>query len=137
MAIAKSKTTKPAATKKPSAHEEALRLDLRAAGISSYVREHKFHPVRKWRFDFAFPERKIGIECEGGIWARAGGRHNRGSGYEADAEKYNEAALHGWRVFRFTERMIKSGMAIQTIVSALESFKPEYQEKTQQQGLGI
>jgi len=128
MRIAKSKTKKPAA-KKLSVHEEALRLDFRAAGISSYVREHRFHPVRMWRFDFAFPERKIGIECEGGIWSPDGGRHNRGSGYEADAEKYNEAALHGWRVFRFTERMIKSGMAIRTIVSALELFIPDDQQE--------
>ena len=31
--------------------------------------EYRFHPVRRWRFDFANPEYKVAIEFEGGIWA--------------------------------------------------------------------
>jgi len=67
--------------------------------------EYRFHPVRKWRFDFALPDKKIAIEIEGGI--HTNGRHNRAAGYSADCEKYNAAALAGWRVFRFTAPMIK------------------------------
>lgn len=63
------------------------------------VEEHKFHPTRRWRFDFADLENKIAIECEGGIWTS--GRHTRGAGFSNDTEKYNQAVLLGWRVLRY------------------------------------
>lgn len=61
--------------------------------------EFRFHPTRKWRFDFAHEELKIAIEIEGAVWVR--GRHTRGKGYLADMEKYNTAQSMGWRVFRY------------------------------------
>ena len=64
------------------------------------VKEHQFHPKRKWRFDYAIPEYKIALEVEGGVWT--GGRHIRGQGFLGDMEKYNTATLMGWRVFRTT-----------------------------------
>jgi very-short-patch-repair endonuclease len=63
---------------------------------------------------------RLAIEVEGGTWAKGGGRHNRGTGFEKDAEKYNTAALAGWIVLRFTGNMIKSGLAIQQIQRAFE-----------------
>lgn len=62
------------------------------------VKEHRFHPKRMWRFDYAIPEHKIAIEVEGGVWT--GGRHIRPQGFLGDIEKYNTATLMGWRVFR-------------------------------------
>ena len=67
-------------------------------------REYRFDKVRKWRFDFAFPTQKIAVEIEGGTFGKS--RHTTGTGYSADCEKYNAAALLGWRVFRFTGKMI-------------------------------
>lgn len=66
--------------------------------------EYKFHPARRWRFDFAAPDAMVGIELEGGTWGN--GRHNRGDGYAADCAKYNAAGLAGWQVFRFTADML-------------------------------
>ncbi len=83
-------------------------MQLRAAGVQ-FEREHKFHPTRRWRFDFALPEHRIGVEVEGGTWN--GGRHTRGSGYEKDCEKYAEALCLGWRVLRVTGKQVKSGDA--------------------------
>lgn len=60
--------------------------------------EFKFHPTRKWRFDFALPEKKIAFEIEGGIWIK--GRHTRPKGFLGDIEKYNAAAELCWLVFR-------------------------------------
>lgn len=99
-----------------SALEETLAFQLRAAGIA-FEREYKFHPSRRWRFDFAIPAASLAIEVEGGVWS--GGRHTRGSGYAADCEKYNEAAILQWRVLRFTGEMIESGAALATIRRAL------------------
>ncbi len=67
--------------------------------------EYKFHPVRRWRFDAAYPDLKIAFECEGGIWT--GGRHVNPIGFEKDCEKYNMATKLGWRVYRLTTKMIK------------------------------
>ena len=60
--------------------------------------EFRFHPQRLWRFDFCFPDKLVALEVEGGIWG--GGRHTRGAGFAKDIEKYNAAALLGWRIFR-------------------------------------
>jgi very-short-patch-repair endonuclease len=54
---------------------------------------------------------------EGGIWVN--GRHNRGSGFRRDAEKYNAAAIAGWRLLRFDDRAIHSGAALKTIEAAM------------------
>lgn len=62
--------------------------------------EFKFHPVRKWRFDYAWPVHKIALEVEGGFFMKGGGRHQRGAGAREDMEKYNEAACHGWKILR-------------------------------------
>jgi hypothetical protein len=61
-------------------------------------KELKFHPVRKWRSDFAHMPSRTLIEIEGGIFMN--GRHNRGAGFAADLEKYFTASLLGWRVVR-------------------------------------
>ena len=60
--------------------------------------EYKFHPERKWRFDFAFPVAMVAVEVEGGTWI--GGRHTNPKGFEADTEKYNTAESMGWHVLR-------------------------------------
>jgi len=78
--------------------------------LDGYLMEHRFHPTRRWRFDFSWPSRMIAAEIEGGTWS--GGRHTRGSGYEKDCEKYNEAVRLGWSVLRFTGKMVKDGSGI-------------------------
>lgn len=99
--------------KQPSAGEETLAYHLAEASIP-FEREYRFHPTRMWRFDFALPDQKIGVEVEGGTWSN--GRHSRGAGFEKDCEKYNQAALHGWRVLTFTTGMVKRGEALKVIV---------------------
>ena len=74
------------------------------------VQEHRFDPIRRWRFDFAWPARMLALEVEGGTYS--GGRHTTGAGFEKDAEKYAEAAISGWTVLRVTGKQVKSGMAI-------------------------
>lgn len=64
------------------------------------VKEHLFHPTRKWRLDYAVISHKIAIEVEGGVFTR--GRHVRPIGFLNDIEKYNSATLLGWRIFRVT-----------------------------------
>jgi very-short-patch-repair endonuclease len=79
--------------------------------------ERRFHPVRKWRFDLAWTEQRVAVECDGGIYS--GGAHVRGMGVEDDAEKQSEACALGWRVLRVTRKMIDDGRAVSVIVRAL------------------
>ena len=68
--------------------------------------EHRFDAKRKWRFDRAWIEQRVAVELDGGVYSN--GRHTRGKGFENDAEKLNAAVSDGWRVFRFTRRMLES-----------------------------
>lgn len=94
--------------------EETLAQHLNAYKIG-FVREYRFHPVRRWRFDFLIGQ--WAVEIEGGTWTK--GAHTRGKHYQGDCEKYNEAAIMGFKVLRFTTDMVKSGHAIDTIKRAL------------------
>lgn len=80
-------------------------------------REYRFHPKRRWRFDFAWPDEKLAVEVEGGQWVI--GRHQQPEGFEKDMEKYNAAVLAGWRVLRFTGKMVQDGTAVAIIKEAL------------------
>jgi very-short-patch-repair endonuclease len=71
-----------------------------------HVREFKFSPSRQWRADFAWPDQKVILECEGGIWNNGG--HVRGVHYSCDCEKYNQAQILGYRVLRYTDKNIYS-----------------------------
>ncbi len=52
--------------------EFIMELLLNDAGIP-FEREYRFDPHRLWRFDFAMPDQKLAIECEGAVWSN--GRH--------------------------------------------------------------
>lgn len=93
--------------------ESLMALQLAGVGLEGFVREFRFHPVRKWRFDFAWPEKKLAIEIEGGAFV--GGRHTTGAGFRADLEKYNAAALLGWKVLRFLPEWVGDGAALRMV----------------------
>jgi very-short-patch-repair endonuclease len=101
----------------PSSLEAALALHIRAAGLPEPVREYRALPPRRWRFDFAWPDRRLLVEVHGGTWAR--GRHTRGAGFERDREKMNAATLAGWRVLEFTGDMVDDGRAVADITEVL------------------
>lgn len=87
------------------------------------IKEHRFYQPRKWRFDYAIPAYKIAVEVEGGVWT--GGRHVRPQGFLGDIEKYNTAALLGWRVFRTTPGELLSNKMLLLLKTAIQgSFCP-------------
>lgn len=101
-----------------SRHEDLLALQMRGAKLPTPKREHRFHENRRWRFDFAWPEHMLAAEVEG-LNPRGKSRHTTVTGYRADCEKYNNAALLGWRVLRFEQRMIETGQALDMIEGAI------------------
>lgn len=90
--------------------EELLARQFAEAGIPA-TREFRFHPSRRWRFDFSIDDHYLAVEIDGGQYAHAGGRHAG----DPDREKLAEAAILGWRVIRASPKQVRSGQALEWI----------------------
>lgn len=105
--IAREPDPAPEPTGKCDRAEVFLRA-LEVRGLPRPQREWKFEAKRRWRFDYAWPQQMIALEVEGGVWT--GGRHTRGAGFVRDMEKYNRAAVLGWRLLRVTpDKLVSFG----------------------------
>ena len=98
------------AVKKPSTQKAYIHWNLMYWCNEHAVileEEHKFHPNRKWRFDWAIPALKIAVEYEG-LGFNQVSRHTTSTGFTGDTEKYNSAVGLGWKVLRFTAQNYKN-----------------------------
>ena len=96
--------------------EDTFAFQLRAVGIE-FEREYRFHAIRKWKFDFAWPLVKVALEIHGGTFVR--GAHSRGARQRKDFEKQNAAHLAGWTVYLADTTMVKDGTALKLIEQAI------------------
>jgi hypothetical protein len=90
-----------------------------AKHLPAPIREYAFHATRHWRFDFAWPAHRFAVEIEGIVANPAKGRHQTAGGMVNDLEKYHEAHMLGWRVYRCSAPMVSSGQALDAIELAL------------------
>lgn len=119
------KATMKRSSQKCQDYPGILLKQIECEGLPLPVREHRFHPVRRWRFDRAYPGSKIAIEYECGIFS--GGAYTRGKHFQSDCEKYNTSTPMGWHVFRVYCDMIYKGKrevleALELVRSALSEF---------------
>ena len=97
------------------------KLEDRFAAICEYQgwpppeRELRFHEAgvlyqkrRLFRFDFAWPEYRVAVELDGGVWKPSSG-HRSPSGITADHEKDFIAQYMGWFVIRINEISFREG----------------------------
>ncbi len=104
---------------------KALLTQIRAEGLPEPQLEYRFHPTRKWRIDFFWPDAAwapyagLAVELEGGAFV--GGRHTRGKGYEDDIVKYNEIGLTRILLIRCTPGQVRDGSAVQWVRRALSA----------------
>jgi len=122
------------AKRAPAGNDRLFAAVCRSVLGQEVVPEYTFFPGRKWRFDYAIPEHMIAIEVEGATYKKTtyrdkktgekvtvmGGRHNIGEGYLKDMEKYNTAAMAGWRVFRVTPADLMKSKTLDMLKSAIE-----------------
>lgn len=94
--------------------EDKLDAQFQERGITGYLRNVRFIPKRKFEADFYFPELKLVVECDGGVWLPKGG-HTSGAGYSSDRERDVEALLNGITTVRYTSTQVASGYAINTL----------------------
>lgn len=100
------------------ARRESLELEMlqqiRAARVADTMQQqYQWHESRRWRADFAWPDRRVLLEVHGATWVM--GRHNRGTGYAEDRRKANEAQLRGWTYIEATAEHVRSGQALEWI----------------------
>ena len=102
-------------------YKAELLQQLALVKIPAPVSEFRFHPVRKWRFDFAFVEQKVAIEYQGGIYQQGKQGHQTTSGIVRDCLKFSEAAAMGWRMLLVNAGMVRDGSAVTLIEKTLDS----------------
>lgn len=101
----------------PSIFQQACQQN----GLPRPVAEHHWHPTRKFRADFAWPEHRVLLEVEGGLWVK--GKHGRGSGIVKDIEKQNEAAAMGWLYLRCQPKELHTVRTLEYIRAAIATRK--------------
>ena len=94
-------------------------LACRAIGQPEPVPEYRFHPTRRWRFDWCWPNERLALEVQGGLFVQ--GRHSRGAALLKEHEKLNAAAALGFRVLFVTPKQIANGEALTVVEAALRS----------------
>ena len=74
-------------------------------GVDGYdmQQEYRFHPTRRWRFDFAWPQLMLAVEIDG-----FGYGHLSQTAIDNQNEKANAAIELGWHVLRYGSRMLGS-----------------------------
>lgn len=100
--------------------ESVFEQHLTWTGMRAVFDKHvKFHPTRKWEFDYFARQFKLGVEIHGGT--HMAGHHVRGQGFHDDREKTNAAAELGITVLEFTGAMLTDGTAIAQTERVLKS----------------
>lgn len=96
----------PRVPAKVSELETMMAECIEAAGLPAPRRQ--FHPIdgRGFMLDFAWPEHKLGLECDGNV-------HRIKGRFKADQERRNLLTLAGWRVLTVNREHIVSGQAVE------------------------
>ena len=102
--------------------------------------EFLFHPTRRFRFDFCWPQHRVALEIDGGIFGRgkacptcgrkAVGAHSSIQRLKADMDKLNEAAMLGFCVLRALPEQLESGEAGALVARAIaqQVAAPDWRE---------
>lgn len=108
--------------------EDQMYLQLRASGLPLPRTQWKAIPGRQFRCDFAWPDRMLALEVDGGLYRGKNGQ--RGPGHTstkrllADMEKRSLLAIAGYRVLCVGEKHLKDGRAIEWVRAALGANTP-------------
>lgn len=89
----------------------------------AFVTQHKFHPSRRWKFDFAWPLVRVAAEIHGATFA--GGRHVNGLGYWGDRIKINAAQRLNWKVFELVAQDVEDQRVLGEILCEIETRSVE------------
>ena len=107
------------------AHAEVSKLEqsladalrMYGADLPEPVREFRAVPDRKFRWDFGWPDARLLVEVQGGVYAKGRSAHS-GASLARDFEKLNLAARWGYRCLMFGPPDLR-GRALTTTVETI------------------
>ena len=110
-------------SKRNAEDELAYALSIAGEPFTAHERQYRYVPGRKFAADFAWPDARLLVEVQGGIYS--GEAHGSISGIKADIERLNLATLNGYRLLRFIPPRAKDmdewiGETLATIEEALK-----------------
>lgn len=107
----------------------SLLQQIKATGLAIPTPEYKFWHGRRFAFDLAWPNFRLAVEIEGGLYGmgkpcpvckrRRGGAHSSVKDMLKDLEKYNKANLEGWMLIRVQPKDVPTGRALNMVEFAL------------------
>jgi very-short-patch-repair endonuclease len=101
--------------------ENELAFQIRTRRLPEPETQFYFAAEIKRRFssDFAWPEFRLLVEIQGGIWMRGGGGHSHPMHIEKDVERQQVATLLGWHLLPVTTDQVRKGEAIEILIRVL------------------
>ena len=97
--------------------EGEMLFAIRAAGLPEPETQYYYAPPRRLRADFAWPDYRLLLEVQGGVFNRRA--HGSVSGVLRDIERLNVATEAGWWMLRVTPDDVRSGEALDLVERVL------------------
>lgn len=94
-----------------------------ASVLAGFKRNYRFHESRRWEWDFAWVERRLAVELQGGQWQR--GRHTRGGkAYQNELEKHRAAVMSDWWCLCYTtDDIMKNDGALLAVREVMRAYE--------------
>lgn len=92
--------------------EQTLAYQCIADKLPAFIQNYVFMKERKFELDFAWPEYRVGVEIQGGVFNSKTGAHGSPLKILRDMEKSNLLVLCGWKVLRYTPQDVSCGIAV-------------------------
>ncbi len=93
-------------------YNRMLLAQMELARLPAASPEFVFHPVRKWRLDLAYPDRRLAVEIDGAV-------HRIKGMFFRDIDKHQALFFEGWRLLRVTTAQVRNGEAVRLVERAL------------------
>jgi len=79
---------------------------------------------RKWRADFCWPQEKVIVELQGGVWFKGQSGHGNAKGLLRDYAKAVTAQAAGWLFFPLAAPHVKEDRYLDLIANAIRQRRP-------------
>ena len=121
--VERTTTAKALINEEKQSLEDVFAAHIERYGLPEPVRQFRFDdtPV-DWRWDFGWPQYKLLVEINGGIYQDPPTGHRSTKGLVRDYAKLNAATQRGWWSMTFETKAVESGEAVRTVEEFILTF---------------